>query len=132
MEILSVEGWVLAWAGLLAAAQLVLMAVPANLQVGTRYLVSPRDEPRALSGVTARLERAFKNHVEGLVLFTVAVVVVTLAEASSPLTEGCAMAYLAARVVYVPLYAFGIPWLRSLAWAVGFLATVTLLGAAVI
>lgn len=127
METTAVEIQVLAWSGLLMVAQFVLMGIYASQQLGTRYLVSPRDENREVTGTAGRLRRAFNNHVEGLVLFTAAAVAVTLSDASSPVTEACAFAYLAARVVYVPTYWFGIPWLRTIVWAVGLLATVTML-----
>ena len=47
------------------------------------------------------------NHFEGLILFTLAVVVVTLGNQSTPFTQTAAWAYLAARILYVPAYAFG-------------------------
>ena len=73
-----------------------------------------------------------RNSRMGLVLFAVAAVAVTSAGLSSAVTEACALAYIAARVVYVPLYWFGVPWLRTVAWAVGFLATVIMLLAVVL
>lgn len=126
---MALELQVLGWAALLAAAQLVLFAVPANREIGSAWLAGPRDDqpPARMSARTARLQRAFLNHVEGLALFTPAVAVVVLGEATSALTAGAALAYLAARVVYVPVYWAGIAWVRSAVWAVGFLATVVLL-----
>ncbi len=125
---------VLALAGLLQAVQFILMAVPANLELGPDYTASPRDTapPRPLSPVAGRLKRALENHFEGLILFTLAVVVVTLGGRSSPFTAACAWLYLGARVLYVPAYALGLaPW-RSVVWAVGFLATVAMILAAII
>lgn len=130
---------VLALAGLLQGIQFVLMAVPANLQLGTRKTLGARDPEvlgRALadqmSPVTGRLYRAMNNHFEGLVLFTIAVVVVTLGAASTPFTQTCAWVYLAARVAYIPAYALGLtPW-RSLIWSVGFGATMLMIGATII
>lgn len=130
MDGMTIEIQVLGWAGLLAAAQVILMAVPANLQLGSGYLATARDEPRPLSGVPARLERAWRNHLESLLLFAVAVLVVSLGGRSSPFTEGCALAYLAARIVYVPLYGFGVKWWRTAVWAVGFVASILMLLAA--
>lgn len=129
---------VLALAALLQVGQIILMAVPANLEVGIGKTLSPRDRARLggsleehLSMRTARLKRAMDNHFEGLILFTIAVVVVTLGQQSTPLTATCAWVYLGARVLYVPAYAFGLtPW-RSLIWAVGLLATVIMVLAAV-
>lgn len=124
----------LALAGLLQAVQFAVFAIPANLQLGTGYTSSPRDRPpsRQLSLSTARLQRALSNHFEGLILFTLAVVVVTLGNQSSTVTQYAAYIYLAARVLYVPAYAFGLrPW-RSAIWAVGFFASLTMIVAALI
>ena len=124
----------LALAGLLQAAQFGLFATPANIELTPAYTTSPRDTPppRPLSKITARLQRALTNHVEGLILFTLAVVVVILGQQSSPVTQYAAWIYLAARLAYVPAYVFGwTPW-RSAIWAVGYLATLTMLIAALI
>ncbi|WP_281826947.1 MAPEG family protein [Jannaschia rubra] len=117
---------VLALAALLQAVQFLLMAIPANMELRPGYLMSARDRPpsRNLSERTARLQRAFANHFEGLILFTIAVVVVTLSGQATDFTAACAWVYLAARVVYVPAYAFGWNPGRTLIWAVGFTATV--------
>jgi hypothetical protein len=78
---------VLAYAGLLQGVQYVLMSVSANLDLGPGKTMSARDVHRLgrplaeMLGVRAgRLYRAFTNHLEGLILFTLAVVVVTLAD----------------------------------------------------
>lgn len=116
------------------------MAVPANLELGTGKTSSPRDRDRMggksvedmLSTRTARLYRAMNNHFEGLILFSIACVVVTLGEKSGTFTTTCAYAYLFARVAYVPAYAFGwAPW-RSYIWFVGFVATLAMLVAALL
>lgn len=124
----------LALAGLLQAAQLTLFATPANLELGTRYTSGPRDVPprKPLSTSTARLQRAMNNHFEALILFTLAVVVVTLGGQSTATTQYAAYAYLIARIAYIPAYAFGLtPW-RSVIWGVGFAATITMLIASLI
>lgn len=124
----------LAFAGLLQAAQFLLFAAPANKELGVGYTSSARDRPpsQTLSVVTGRLQRALNNHFEGLILFTLAVVVVTLGQQSSPVTQYAAWTYLAARILYIPAYAFGWrPW-RSAIWAVGFFATLTMIVAALI
>ncbi|NIZ08338.1 MAPEG family protein [Pseudooceanicola sp. HF7] len=136
---LTPELRVLALAGLLQVVQIALMAVRANLEVGTAKTLSPRDPGRLgkplveqVSPVTGRLYRAMNNHFEGLILFTLAVVVVSLGGASSALTASCAWIYLGARILYVPAYAFGwVPW-RSLLWFIGLLATTVMILAALL
>ena len=130
---------VLALAALLQMGQYVLMSVPANMELGTRATLGPRDPapgqpPLAerVSPRTGRLIRALDNHFEALILFTIAVVVVTLSGASSGFTAAMAWLYLAARVAYVPAYALGLsPW-RSLVWLLGFAATALMLLAALV
>ncbi len=130
---------VLTLAGLLQVVQYVLMSVPANLELGTGKTSSPRDRDRLggdlidqVSTRTARLYRAMNNHFEGLIMFTLAVVVVTLSGQSTGFTVTCAWTYLVARVVYIPAYAFGWqPW-RSYIWMLGFAATVLMLLAALV
>ncbi len=129
----------LALAGLLQVVQYVLMSVPANLEIGVGKTLSPRDRSRLggdiqdqLSDKTARLLRALNNHFEGLILFTLAVVVVTASGQSTAFTATCAWIYLAARIAYVPAYWLGLkPW-RTLIWLIGFLATVGMLLASLI
>jgi len=121
-------------AGLLQMVQFILFAVPANMELGTRYTSGPRDRPpeRPVSTLTGRLQRAMNNHFEGLILFTLAVVVVTLSGKSSTLTALLAYAYLAARILYIPAYAYGWrPW-RSAIWSIGWFATLGLMLAALI
>jgi uncharacterized MAPEG superfamily protein len=123
---------VLALALLLQVVQYILLSVTANLQLGTRYTTSPRDEHRPLTGIPARLERALQNHFEALTLFTPAVLIVTLADQSGAITSACAWSYLAARILYIPAYAYGWVPVRSLIWAVGFFSTIIMLIAAFI
>jgi len=130
---------VLTLAALLQVVQFGLMSVPANLELGPGKTASPRDRDRLggsledqLSTKTARLYRALNNHFEALILFGIAVFVVTASGQSTGFTAACAWAYLAARVAYIPAYYFGLsPW-RSAIWFVGFLATTFMLLAALI
>lgn len=125
---------VLALALLLQAAQFAAYSVRANLDVGPGYAMSARDRDpsRPLSALGGRLQRSLTNHFEALILFTAAVVVVSLSEQNSAFTAVCAWIYLGARVIYVPAYAFGWrPW-RSLFWFSGFLATLAIVVAALI
>ena len=121
-------------AALLQTLQYAAFAIPANMELGIRYTASCRDTPppKPLSQTTARLQRALNNHFEALILFTIAALVITLSNQSTPITQYAAYTYLAARILYIPAYAFGwTPW-RSAIWGVGFFATLTMLIAALI
>lgn len=131
---MSLELTCLALAGLLWAGQLAHVALRANLEIGTRYFLSPRDDPppKPLSPGTARLKRAYDNHQEALLLFGVAVTAITLADKSTPLTGALALVYLGARLAFVPAYLLGWqPW-RSVFFGIGYLCSILLLVLAVI
>lgn len=131
---MSSELTVLTLAALWQMVVFVLFAAQANRDLGPGYTTSPRDrEPsREMTTHTARLGRAYDNHVEWLLLFAIAVGIVEWTGQNSPFTTLCAWSYLVARVAYVPAYAFGLsPW-RSAIWSVGFLATFLMLLAALI
>ncbi|MDD9733349.1 MAPEG family protein [Mameliella sp. AT18] len=126
-------------AALLQVVQYVLMSVPANLELGMGKTMSPRDRDRLggsledqLSVKTARLKRALDNHFEGLILFAIAVFVITWSDQGNGITAALSGLYLLARILYVPAYYFGwAPW-RSLIWLGGFAATVLMLLLAVL
>lgn len=137
MNSLPTEVTVLALAALLQVVQITLMSVTANLELDSGKTLGPRDPGRLgkplmeqVSPRTGRIFRAMNNHFEALILFTIAVAVVTLGQAASPLTATCAWIYLGARILYIPAYAFGwVPW-RSLLWLTGLIATTLMILAA--
>lgn len=114
---------VLGLAAILQAVQIALAAWSLNRDGLSDWNASPRDSDPPFSIMTGRLRRAVDNHFEALVFFTIAVLLVVLGDATSGFTALCAWTYLAARILYVPAYAFGwVPW-RSLIYAVGMLAS---------
>jgi len=103
----------------LGLAQILVSSHVASLQRGYRWTASARDaDLPPLRGVAGRLERALRNFCETFPLFLGAVLVAHLADRCGAETAaGCRM-YFWARVAYVPLYALGIPVVRSLVWNV--------------
>ncbi len=129
---MTTELHILALAGLLQVAQILLYTVVGNMQIDSKTVFGPRDNIGKLPIATGRLDRIIKNHTEGLVMFAIAVIVVTLTDQSSETTRICAHVYLVARLLYLPAYLQGLaPW-RSLIWVAGFSATALMLIAALI
>ena len=125
---------VLILAAILQFVQFLLYAAPAQSEIGSGYLMSARDrEPsRSLSERSARLKRAFENHVEWLIPYAIAAIVIAVTDQSTWFTAACAWVYLAARLVYIPAYALGWRPGRSIIWGVGWLATLLMLFAALV
>lgn len=117
---------ILALYGLLVILTLILQATGGLTQLGMGYLLGSRDETRTVKGIAGRLERALNNSVTAMVLFAPAVLLHVIAGTTSNQTLLAAQAFLIARLVYLPAYAFRITGVRSLAWTVGIVATVTL------
>jgi len=126
---MSSELMFLAWTLVLALVQILLTAQMRTLEVGTRYMPGPRDVPSPVPVgiVTGRLARAQKNLFETLPIFIGAVLATQIAGIHNSFTYWGALLYFAARVIYVPLYAFGISYLRTLVWLVGLTGIILLL-----
>lgn len=102
---------------ILAVVQIFLPATGRTLQFGSKWNAGPRDETMPpVSPVTGRLERAQSNLYETLPLFIGAVLIAHVAGEDGFLTYWGATLYFWSRVVYVPLYAFGVTGVRSLAF----------------
>ncbi|AZO01729.1 hypothetical protein EOA27_27265 [Mesorhizobium sp. M2A.F.Ca.ET.037.01.1.1] len=111
---------------------IVLASHSASFQRGYRWTASARDaEVPPLTGMAGRLEKALRNFVETFPVFVAAVFLVHAAGRETSLSEWGAGLYFSARLVYLPLYAFGVPLLRSLVWNVAFVGIAMLLSASV-
>jgi uncharacterized MAPEG superfamily protein len=117
----------LALAVVLGIVQLGWAALAARKQQGLKWAAGPRDEPRPVTGVAARLQRAFANYRETFPLFAAAILMVLVSDTRGALSEAGAITYLFARIVYVPLYASGIPRIRSLVWFIGLVGLILVL-----
>jgi uncharacterized MAPEG superfamily protein len=127
----TVELRMLAFSALLGIVQIVAASHSASLQRGYRYTASPRDDAvPPLRGLAGRLDRALRNFLETFPLFAAAVLIAHASETHNALTEWGARLYFWARVAYVPLYAAGVPVIRSLAWNVATVGITLLLLAA--
>lgn len=127
---MTIELTLLAWTLVLALVQIGLAGMLRTQETGTAYNVGPRDEPGPPKRpVTGRMQRAQANLFETLPLFIAAVLIAHVADRDGALTLWGCWLYLIARVVYVPLYAFGIPVLRTLVFMVGMTGLVLILAA---
>lgn len=115
----------------LGLIQLVIVTALSVKDQGMPYSLGPRDVPGpALALLTERLRRAFHNFRETFVYFAVSVLVVTMLNRTNATTALGAQIYFWARLVYVPVYAAGVPLVRTLVWTASIVGLVmVLLGA---
>jgi len=119
MRSVSIELLGLVLAAALGFVHIVLASHSASWQRGYRWTAGPRDEPLPpLSGIAGRLARASDNFRETFPFFAAAVLAVLVTNAQSPWSKWGVLLYVVGRLIYLPLYAFGIFLLRSMAWNV--------------
>ena len=120
----------LAFTLILALVQIGAAGAARTAELGGRWNAGPRDEqvppPGRLAG---RLMRAQANLFETLPLFAAAVIMAHIAGKDDQLTFIGTHLYFFGRLVYVPLYAFGVPVVRSLVWLAATIGLVMVIAA---
>ncbi|OYU15556.1 MAG: hypothetical protein CFE37_05425 [Alphaproteobacteria bacterium PA4] len=125
---MTIELKILGLTLILAVIQILLFDVARTRQYGLNWNTGPRDETMPpLSAHAERLRRAQDNLFETLPLFIAAILGLHAAGISTPATIMGAQIYFWGRVLYVPLYAFGVRTLRSIVWLISFGGLMSLL-----
>ena len=117
----------------LGLIQLVAAAIEYRRVHGIAYANTARDVPSTKpdSKLLGRLTRAQNNLTETAPYFIGLAVIIALAHLSTPHTRLAAIAFVVLRILYWPLYAFGVPNIRGLVWTASFVALCVMAGAAV-
>lgn len=124
---MSVELKMLGWSTALGLVYLLFATLLSLTQRGMAWNAGNRDELIPLTGLAARADRASRNFLETFVFFAAAVLVVVLGQCTNTQTALGAQLYFWARVIYLPVYAIGIPYLRTLVWAASVVGIVMVL-----
>lgn len=116
---MPVELKILGWCIALGLVHVFVGAGFATAQRGLAWNASNRDgDPKPLTGAAARAVRANLNFLETFAFFAAAVLAVVAANKTTAHTALGAELYFGARVAYLPIYIIGIPYLRTLVYAV--------------
>ena len=115
---MSIELKMLLFMVALFFVQLIAQVVAEVLQHGLGYAVSPRDDWKNPTGMAGRIERAYFNLLETMPAFAALVLIVLYTGNANENTALGAQIYFWGRVIYVPAYLAGIPFLRTLIWTV--------------
>ena len=127
---MTTELKILAWTLVLAVVQILWADVARTGQYGLQWNTGARDEDMPpLKPIGARLFRAQANLFETLPLFAAAILIAQVTGKDGVLTLWGSILYLVARIVYVPLYAFGVKQIRSLVWVVSFVGLLMVIAA---
>lgn len=110
---------ILAWAAVLLIVHIFAAVHLKTRQYGAKWNMGARDEAQPpLNPLAGRLQRAQANFLETLPIAIIALLGVVVANRTSASTALGGWIWLGARIVYLPLYAAGIPVIRTFAFAV--------------
>jgi len=127
---LSTEFTMLAIAMVLYFVHLFIAINAITAERGAKWNTGARDDTPPLKGkLPGRLDRAFQNYKETFVVFAAAAIALAVVGRHNGWTVWGAELYVAARIVYLPLYALGVPLLRTLVWLAGTIGIVLLIAA---
>lgn len=130
---MPIELEILAWGCVLALVHILVAVRYKTRQYGTKWNMGARDEALPpLNPIAGRLARAQANFFETFPLFAAAAIIVSIAHLGGRWTAIGAMVWLGARILYLPLYAAGVPVARTLAWAASVVGLVLVLRPALI
>lgn len=128
---MSIETWSLLGAMILGLVHLTAASFTFKAQVGNAYTIGARDADLRPTGVAARLDRAQRNFLETFPIFAAAVLLLEVLDRQGGwLSEVGAGLYLGGRILFLPLYAAGTPWLRTFSWNAATLGLVLTMSAA--
>ena len=108
----------------LCFVQVLIAATGTNTQVSLPKLAGNREHMPEIVGWPGRARRAHLNMLENMVVFATLVLIAAVAGKANATTAMGAMIFFWARLAYAVIYLIGIPWLRTLAWAVSVIGMV--------
>ncbi|MAD18479.1 MAG: MAPEG family protein [Alteromonadaceae bacterium] len=91
----------------------------------------PRDQQKQLKGFGARAAAAHANCFEALILFVPGALAVIATQSAGHLAQYSAIVFTAARFGYLCAYWFDMHVLRSILWAIGYIASLFLIWLAI-
>ena len=116
---MAVELNILAWSCVLLLIHIFAAAHLKTKQYGTKWNMGARDEELPpLEPGAGRLVRAQANFLESYPIAIITLLGVVIAGRTSDLTAIGGWLWLGARVVYLPLYAMGVPILRTIVYMI--------------
>ncbi len=116
---MTTELLMLALSVVLGFVHIMVCAIAKTHQYGSAWNVSARDkEMPPLQPIAGRLARAQQNFMETFPLFVAAVLMADAANRHGVLAVWGAQIYFYARVLYLPIYAAGLPVVRTVVWSI--------------
>jgi len=128
MTHLPTELLLLGWSTVLLFAYVMIQGQTATRDRRLDWNAGPRDgEQKPLGDMAGRAERVLKNFQETYPVFIALALGLVVTDRTGGLGAIGAWLWFGARIAYIPLYLFGIKYVRSLCWTVSILGLLLML-----
>jgi uncharacterized MAPEG superfamily protein len=125
---MTTEITVLGWSVILLMVTIIAQSVSTTSELGAGYGASARDDAlKASNPYAGRCHRALNNYLETYTGFVALALALTVTGKAGGMGALGAEIWFGARVVYLPLYVSGVPWLRTVAWFASIVGLVMML-----
>ena len=112
---------------ILLIVHVLVQATFSDLSKGLGWALGPQDEKRDQNVVAARIERALRNYLETFPAFIALALTLAVTELGTATSALGAAIWFWARIAYIPVYASGVPLVRSVVFFVSLAGLIMML-----
>jgi len=123
---MTIDASLLVLAIVIFIVQVMVQGLFSNLEHKPKELLGPRDQ-LSDGKLAARAKRANQNMIEALLMFAPLMLAAIALDRTNEMTALGGWLFVIGRAVYAPLYWFGVPVLRTLAWVAALAGIVLIL-----
>lgn len=124
---LTTELALLGWSVVLFFAHMATQASARLRETGIGWNAGPRDEAKPMGVLAGRAQRMFDNFKESYPVYIALTLALAVSGRAGGAADTGAWLWFGGRIAYIPMYLAGVPWLRTLCFAVSAVGLVMML-----